>query len=394
VTGLAGVAVLLVTGSLFVTGSTAAYATTYPTWADVVAARASAAATKNEVAQIEGDLAALQTQLTTANADASAKGAAAAVAQQKYVLAQDKEQTLQAQESVAAAKVAKSKKELGSYASQLARGPGGGQGWSTFSLLLNGQTAGQLLNDLGAVGQVSKEDDAILEQGLTAERSVQQLRVLATAQAGILSKQKVAADAAKQQADAAAATLETDVEAAAAHQAQLVVLEAALTTNAAMTYTQYEAGVAASDGAGQAGVVDSQGWALPTVGVITSPWGYRYDPAQGYAWAFHYGDDIAHGCLQPIYAATGGTVTYAGIYSDYGNYITINHGNGVSTSYGHIANGQTFVHVGEQVGAGQNIARTGSTGASTGCHLYFAVMVNGSWTDPVPFMSARGIKIG
>ncbi|MEJ1230911.1 MAG: M23 family metallopeptidase [Galbitalea sp.] len=89
-----------------------------------------------------------------------------------------------------------------------------------------------------------------------------------------------------------------------------------------------------------------------------------------------------------------GTVTYAGIYSDYGNYITINHGGGISTSYGHIANGETFVHVGQTVEAGQNIARTGSTGASTGCHLYFAVMVNGSWTNPVPFMSAEGITLG
>jgi murein DD-endopeptidase MepM/ murein hydrolase activator NlpD len=176
----------------------------------------------------------------------------------------------------------------------------------------------------------------------------------------------------------------------------LTVELAALTTQSSMTYSQYEVGVQASiaAGAGRAGIVDSQGWALPTAGRITSPWGYRNDPAAGYSWRMHYGDDIANGCLKPIYAATGGRVTYAGPYGDIGNYIIISHGGGVSTAYGHIANGQTFVHIGQTVGAGQNIARTGSTGTSTGCHLYFQVMINGSPVNPVPFMRARGITIG
>jgi murein DD-endopeptidase MepM/ murein hydrolase activator NlpD len=223
---------------------------------------------------------------------------------------------------------------------------------------------------------------------------VKQLTALATAQAQILEVQKKAADAAKAKAAAAAAALQAAVTAEAVHQQALNVELTALTTSANMTFTQYEAGVAAADGAGQAGVVDAQGWALPTAGRITSPWGFRYDPAQDYRWAMHYGDDIADGCLKPIYAAASGTVTRASVYEDFGNYIAINNGGGISTAYGHIANGETFVHVGETVVAGQNIARTGSTGASTGCHLYFAVSVNGGWVDPVPFMRARGITIG
>jgi murein DD-endopeptidase MepM/ murein hydrolase activator NlpD len=392
--GMIGAVAFLVAGSLFATTAPSANATTYPTWADVVAARNSQAATAAAVNQIKSLLASLSTQLTAANADAAATGEAAAAAEQKYTVAEDKQHTLQVQEQDAAARAAKSEAELGGYASQLARGPSGGGGWSTMSLLLNGGSAGQLLNNLGAIGQVSKEENALLEQALSDQSSVKQLTSLATAQAKILNVQKQAADAAKAKAAAAAATLEAAVTAAAVHQQALNVELAALTTNYNMTAAQYAAGVAAANGAGQAGVVDAQGWALPTAGVITSPWGYRNDPAQGYRWAMHYGDDIAHGCLQPIYAATAGTVTYAGIYSDYGNYITINHGGGVSTSYGHIASGQTFVHVGQTVQAGQNIARTGSTGASTGCHLYFAVMVNGGWVDPVPFMRARGINLG
>ena len=388
------VTTLLIAGSLFAGGAPAAFATTYPTWADVVAARASQAAAKAEVAAIQADLASLNSQLTTANATAAATGQAAAVSEQNYTLALQKEQTLQAQEAAAAANAAKSKRELAGFASQLARGPGAGESWSTISLLLNGKTAAHLLNNLGAIGQISKQENGLLEKALADQNSVKQLTALADAQSKILDQQKQAAEAAEARAAAAAAALQVAVDAAAAHQQQLTVLLAALTTNLNMTEQQYEAGVAAANGAGQAGVVDSQGWALPTAGVITSPWGYRYDPAQGYAWAFHYGDDIAHGCLQPIYAATAGTVTFSGIYSDYGNYILINHGGGISTAYGHIANGQVFVHAGQHVEAGQNIARTGSTGFSTGCHLYFAVMVNGSWTDPVPFMRARGITIG
>jgi murein DD-endopeptidase MepM/ murein hydrolase activator NlpD len=393
IAGMIAVGTLLVAGTLAAGGSSAAFATTYPTYADLVAARSSQAATQALVNQIQGLLAGLDTQLDAANANAIATGNAAVLAEQKYTLAKDKQQTLEQQEKDAAAKAAKSRTQLATYASQLARGASSG-GTSTMSLLLNGKATGQLLNDLGAIGQISKEQNALLENALSQQNSVKQLSTLAAAQSQILAVQKQAAEDAKAKAAAAAASLESAVEAAAAHPAELDVLLAAAKTNTALTQAGYNAGVVAAQGSGQAGIVDSQGWALPTVGVITSPWGYRYDPAQGYSWAFHYGDDIAHGCLQPIYAATAGTVTYAGVYSDFGNYISISHANGVSTQYGHIAGGKTFVHVGQQVPAGANIADTGSTGASTGCHLFFAVEVNGNPVDPVPFMSARGIKIG
>jgi murein DD-endopeptidase MepM/ murein hydrolase activator NlpD len=393
IAGMIAVVILLVAGTLAAGASSAAYATTYPTYADLVAARNSQAATQALVNKINADLAGLNTQLTAANAAAIATGNAAVAAEQKYALAQDKQQILEQQQKDAAAKAAKSRDQLATYASQLARGANGA-GSSTMSLLLNGKATGQLLNDLGAIKQISKEQNALLETALSQQNSVKQLASLADAQSQILAVQKQAADDAKAKAAAAATTLAAAVDAAAANQAQLTVLLAAATTNTALTLAGYNAGVLAAEGSGQAGVVDSQGWALPTVGVITSPWGYRYDPAQGYSWAFHYGDDIAHGCLQPIYAATAGTVIYAGVYSDFGNYISIDHGNGISTQYGHIASGKTFVHVGQQVPAGYNIADTGSTGASTGCHLFFAVEVNGNPVNPVPFMSARGIKLG
>ncbi|HXD60550.1 MAG TPA: M23 family metallopeptidase, partial [Lacisediminihabitans sp.] len=78
----------------------------------------------------------------------------------------------------------------------------------------------------------------------------------------------------------------------------------------------------------------------------------------------------------------------------YGNYIRINHGGGLTTAYGHIVNGGILVSVGQSVSAGQQIARIGSTGESTGCHLHFETRPGGVATNPVPFMAARGITLG
>ena len=66
---------------------------------------------------------------------------------------------------------------------------------------------------------------------------------------------------------------------------------------------------------------------------------------------------------------------------------------GTQTGYAHIVDGGRLVGYGQQVGAGQLIARQGTTGASTGCHLHFEVRVNGAQINAVPFMRARGISL-
>ena len=170
-------------GSVFAGNVSSAGATSYPSWAQVVAARHNASEARAEVKKIKSLLAGLNRQLTAANAQAVATGEAAAMAEQSYVLAQDKEQTLRLQEDAAATKANTSKRELGAYASQLARGPGGGSGWSTLSLLLNGKSEGQLLNNLGAIHQVSQADDEILDHALAQQNTVKQLTALADAQA-------------------------------------------------------------------------------------------------------------------------------------------------------------------------------------------------------------------
>lgn len=135
-----------------------------------------------------------------------------------------------------------------------------------------------------------------------------------------------------------------------------------------------------------------QAWALPVAGVITDPFGPRSDRPVAGVEPFHNGTDIAAACGTPVAAATGGTVVYAGYKGSYGNWILIDHGDGVQTAYAH--NSTLLVDVGQTVAVGETIAEVGSTGSSTGCHLDFRSYVDETPIDPELFMSARGITLG
>ena len=112
---------------------------------------------------------------------------------------------------------------------------------------------------------------------------------------------------------------------------------------------------------------------------ISSEFGGRASPG-GIGSTNHKGRDYAAGAGSPIYAAAGGTVTTVAYNGARGNYVVINHGNGLSTLYQHCS--ATYVSVGQSVSVGQNIAAVGSTGASTGPHLHFEVWVGGVPVDP------------
>lgn len=115
---------------------------------------------------------------------------------------------------------------------------------------------------------------------------------------------------------------------------------------------------------------------------ITSPYGYRYHPISG-TYKFHSGIDIGAGYGSPVYAAAAGTATVSYDSGGFGNYVTINHGNGYSTLYGHMSS--VVVSSGSYVSQGQVIGYVGSTGASTGPHLHFNVYYNGSLTNPMNY---------
>ncbi len=115
----------------------------------------------------------------------------------------------------------------------------------------------------------------------------------------------------------------------------------------------------------------------PLSGRITSYYGYR---SRG----FHTGIDIDGVTGQPYYAATAGKVVLAGYVGGYGYCIIVDHGNGVATRYAHSS--KLLVGVGDRVSKGQNIGLVGSTGNSSGSHLHFEVIVNGSTVNPLNYL--------
>ena len=123
-------------------------------------------------------------------------------------------------------------------------------------------------------------------------------------------------------------------------------------------------------------------WA--TEGTISSDYGYRNCPYHGYE--MHEAIDIAAPLGTTVTASDGGTVIFAGYDgSGYGNYIRVQHANGVITQYSHLD--YIDVRKGQNVGQGQYIGNVGSTGNSTGPHLDFRVEVNGQFVNPHDYLS-------
>ncbi|WP_245308515.1 M23 family metallopeptidase [Aurantimonas sp. 22II-16-19i] len=115
---------------------------------------------------------------------------------------------------------------------------------------------------------------------------------------------------------------------------------------------------------------------------VTSTFGVRADPFLGRK-ALHAGIDFAEAQGTAIHATAPGTVTKAGNFGGYGNMVEIDHGNGISTRYGHMA--RVTVDVGQTVGRGATIGAVGSTGRSTGPHLHYEVRRDGVAVDPAKF---------
>lgn len=121
----------------------------------------------------------------------------------------------------------------------------------------------------------------------------------------------------------------------------------------------------------------------PTEGWVTSPFGGRNSPFTGRR-DFHKGIDISAPRGTQIHAPAKGTVTFSGSDGAYGNSVTILHGNGITTRYGHMQS--TNVKQGQVVNRGDVIGFVGSTGRSTGPHLHYEVMLNGVCVNPMRYI--------
>ena len=120
-------------------------------------------------------------------------------------------------------------------------------------------------------------------------------------------------------------------------------------------------------------------------GWISSYYGKRANPFSG-GQEFHRGVDFAGKHGSNVIAVAGGIVTEADDRHGYGNLVEIDHGNGYVTRYGH--NDSMVVEIGQTVKKGQVIAKMGSTGRSTGPHVHFEVLKNGTKVDPMKFIRA------
>ncbi|MDN4616384.1 peptidoglycan DD-metalloendopeptidase family protein [Leifsonia sp. F6_8S_P_1B] len=400
-TALAAAAVVAVA----LVGSVAApaYADDYPSWQDVQNAKANESAKSAQVSRINGLISELKGEVASTQAEAEKRGAELQEAEARLDAATVRAQQLEDQAAASQKKADDASVQAGKLAAQLYRT--GGRNL-TANLFLSGNGAStsspdKLLSDLGSMSKLVEQSNKVYADAKAAQNTASSLADQADVAKQEREKLRVAADNALKAAIAAAKAAQDKL---AEQQKQIVIMQAqlaALKDATSKTVAGYEAGVAAAAAAAAArgsgglpgGYVGPQGWAVPAAGPITDGFGARPSPG-GVGSTYHMGIDIGAGCNSPIYAAFGGTVEYAGPLGTYGNFVLIDNGNGVETGYAHIRDGGILVGIGQGVSAGQPIARVGTTGASTGCHLHYEVRVGGQKIDGIPFMRDRQAPLG
>jgi len=106
--------------------------------------------------------------------------------------------------------------------------------------------------------------------------------------------------------------------------------------------------------------------------------------------AVHFGYDLASTSLAPVTAANAGRVVYADALGIYGNCVLVDHGRGLAMLYGHLS--RIDVSVGDEVGRGDTLGLSGATGLAGGDHLHFAVLVSGTYVDPLEWWDSAWIR--
>ena len=395
--------------------TSAAYAATYPSWDDVQRAKGNEAAKAAEITRIEGLINSLTQKVAETQAAAEAAGQEYFEAQQAYFDAIATADALQAQADAQAVVADEATKKAAQLAAQLYRNGGDD---TALELFFSGSAdnADDLLSRLGSMDKVYQYNQTMYDKAVAARNSAQSLSdqaVVAKTERDRLqqvAEQKMIA--AQQAAEAAQDALDEQTANLATMQAQL----AALKDQTATTVAGYQEGVRVAEeqrrqreaaeaaaaaaaannggggGGGTGGSAGTGGWVRPHGGHRSAGFGPRPKPCAACS-GYHYGVDLANGCGAAIYAAQSGTVDYAGPNGNYGNYIRIQHGNGVASGYAHIRDGGFAVRRGQYVNSGQVIAYAGNTGASVGCHLHFEVYLNGAYTNPITFLADRGISV-
>jgi len=250
-----------------------------------------------------------------------------------------------------------------------------------FAVLLQSQNLNQFLDRRRQLKQVYKADqhmlasfkdeaDRIDRQRNQVEQQKNEIALLAQQ----LQLQKSQSEAQADSQKALIARLRSDRRALEAAETQLAKDSQNIALLIQQRVTSQQGGIALR-GTGQ--------MIAPCAAPITSGFGWRMHPILGYE-RFHSGIDFGADYGTQIAAADSGTVIFAGWYGGYGNAVIIDHGNGITTLYGHTS--ELYVTEGQTVQRGQAIAAVGSTGLSTGPHLHFEVRQAGEAVDPMAYL--------
>lgn len=345
---------------------------------------------------------AAQKQLDAANASLASTQAALAeaVAQDdamKVKLAAARNDLKNAQAAVVASRATMEKQRdtIAQFAAATYR-TGDPQLMQLFTIMQSG-SAGEVADRMGVIGSVMNKQDSLYadyKQVLADYTAKEQAVSDATAEVAREQEATAAAVANRQQLTAEAAKLQASI-------AGLVKARAAAEAKASAQRTADQAKLAAlkaKDDAIQAEILArtsngaNRNWSgngmllRPVNGPITSPYGWRIHPIYHY-WGLHDGDDFAANCGAPQVAANSGTVI-SEYYSDvWGNrlYIDLGKINGHNYTVVHNHLSKYAVKVGQRVSRGQVVGYTGTTGWSTGCHLHYTVLRDGTPVDPAQY---------
>ncbi|MCR5835313.1 MAG: peptidoglycan DD-metalloendopeptidase family protein [Lachnospiraceae bacterium] len=182
--------------------------------------------------------------------------------------------------------------------------------------------------------------------------------------------------------------IEAERKAAAEKAAKEAAIQAAKNKSSSPTYVPSKPttpSYPASNGQTSGNVtVSGYIWPLPGHTSISSGFGYRADPFSGQT-SYHSGIDLPAPSGTPIVASASGQVAWSNYSTSAGNWIGIDHGNGVYTVYMHMS--ARLVSAGQTVSQGQTIGLVGTTGSSTGNHLHFSVRLNGTYVSPLSYVS-------
>ena len=267
---------------------------------------------------------------------------------------------------------------------------------SYIAILLESKSLSDLLARMDMIGEIiaydkKVEDDLIAarEKVEDAKQELEDARTEQEDKKAELEEEKAALEAKIASAAAMIADLQSDIDAykaaydesEAAKKALQAQIDQQIEELRRQEEQQQQQNPGYDPGAAN-GATGSMMWPCPSCHSITSYFGWRFHPVYQED-RYHSGVDIGASYGATVVAADGGTVITAGYVSGYGNCIVINHGNGLTTLYGHMSS--LAVSAGQRVSRGQTIGYVGSTGVSTGPHLHWEVTLNGQRVNPLNY---------